>query len=132
MEKYVILAFSSYCCTNDLQVRGSSFPFTMKLKQLFHEDELRTISGRPKLTFTDATVKFLQNIQNCTHNSLRYKLTEDDLQSISQPFNAKGDGTCIEHEESKEDDEGEEIVQPDDTDSSLLPERLQNYSFKPI
>jgi hypothetical protein len=115
----------------------------MKLRQLFHEDELRELSGTPKLTFTDATVNFLQNIQNCAHNSLWYKLTKDDLQSVTQPFDAKGDGTCSEHDVSKEDDEYEEmsyelfmehcdILHADDTNASLFPEQLQNYSFKPI
>lgn len=87
MEDYsqcMLLIFHSYRskkCLEPLQP-WLRFPFVMKLRELNATDHLRASNGEMKRKFSKRNLDFLQNIQDCGYNSMRYKLTTDDLQSV--------------------------------------------------
>jgi hypothetical protein len=87
---------------------------------------------------------FLQNIQNCAHNSLRYKVGTDDLQSVTECLRPEQAETCSQDENHAEEFEDEEDVpyelfmeyvdekERDDHDPCLFYHELSDYSFQPI
>ena len=83
-----------------------TFPYTHKLREVYEEDKaIRQAGGEPRL-FTESNTKFLQNIQNAAHNSLRYKIKTDDLGAQTIPFETEE--TCNLRGDTQEDDNGEE------------------------
>ena len=59
---------------------------------------------------TKRNLTLLQNIQNCAHNSLRYKVGKDDLQSVTECFRPEQAETCDHAENHAEEPEVEEDV----------------------
>ena len=89
MEQYaesMLLLFHSYRGLMDLQpvVSNDRFPFVMKIRELNVEDDVRQAYGENKRVFNSRNLSFLQNIQNSTRNSLRYKLDIVAVQSNRQ------------------------------------------------
>jgi hypothetical protein len=96
--------------------------------------------------FTVDNELFLQNLQDCAYNSMRYKVPEDDLQSRTVPFhdpNQKNDTTV--RNDSDEESEAESIElndldecqifmnrppDPDDSNTDLLGQKLHALSFR--
>jgi hypothetical protein len=75
MEDYaewILLLFHSYCQKEDLKPLHpwTSYPYIMKLRELNAVDFSLDHAGDAKRVFTDRNMEFLQNIQNCTHNSI--------------------------------------------------------------
>ena len=149
MEDYaewILLLFHSYRQKEDLKPLHpwTSYPHIVKLRELNAVDFSLDHAGDAKRVFTDRNVDFLQNIQNCAHNSMRYKLNTDDLQSVTIPFKPSELPTLDEGEVGVEEEE-EYVEIPyhlflqhcddddvDDTDPTLLLGKLQKFSFKPI
>ena len=131
-------------CNN--KENDTMYPYTLKLQEI-HRNE----SGLPnhsKLVFTEKNVEFLQNIQNARHNSLRYKVECDALQSVTEPFKPDGED-CDEEDDDMPDEEDQDLEEPtnyedilaqqfdgstdlSDKDPDLLPEVMQNLSFGKI
>ena len=133
----------------DLQcTQSTKFPYTFRLRELYAQDEVRRITGDLPRVFTDSNLKFLQNVQNSAHNSLRYKNIFDDLRSCTDPFTPQHDDDVSLDEESDDEDEEDleamgyeyflrhlekEFSRPvHDTDSSLLFQTMKNFSLKHI
>lgn len=149
MEQYaewMLLLLHSYRSLKDLSpvMSNTRFPFVMKLRELSNDDRMRQTLGRDSRMFNERNLRFLQNIQNSAHNSLRYKMTTDDLQSVTDPFSVRAIDSCDQLEE--EDDEEEwndemsyellldncEPADLNDSDSRFLSLGLDTYSFKPL
>jgi hypothetical protein len=122
-----------------------SFPFTRKLQEVYRKDEARKERRLRPRVFTDENVQFLQNIQDCGYNSMRYKLKEDDLQSATVPFTTDDMDLMTNNEDGDESDteydtatyewfslyfEDDEEVDVTDSDSDFLTLGLQKFSFK--
>ena len=110
MEEYaytMLLLFHHYRSHEDLlpSVTAGSFPYVMKLREIYkHEVQLQS-GGVPKRVFSERNLTLLQNIQNCAHNSLRYKVGKDDLQSVTECFQPEQAETCDHAENHAEDPE---------------------------
>jgi hypothetical protein len=135
MEEYahtMLLLFHRYHSHKDLHpsVTAGSFPYVTKLPEIYEHEVL--LESVPKYVFTERNLTFLQNIQNCAHNSLRYKVGKDDLQSVTE---------CFRPEQEFEDEEDvpyelfmeyvDETAQ-DDRDPLLFHRNPSDYSFQPI
>jgi hypothetical protein len=60
-----------------------------------HSDEtIRQAVGLPLDLFGDPNLEYLQNIQNCALNSMRYKVGEDDLQSVTRCYTPQQTWVC--------------------------------------
>ena len=66
-----------------------------------HKDEHRPRAK--KVVFSDRNVTFLQNLQNCRSNTLRYKAKDDPLTKNTKPYVSET------QEEEKEEDDDDEI-----------------------
>ena len=123
---------------------NNRFPFVVKLRELSSDDEIRQNHGEDRHLFTERNLRFLQNIQNSAHNSLRYKMGTDDLQSDTHPFSAKPVDMCDKsQEEDDEEEENDEVPYElvldncdasdlNDSDPTFFSLKLENYSFKPL
>lgn len=112
MEIYaqlVLALFLPHRCLSDLQSTGTH-PFTKKLRQVNSLDTLNVRNGIPPVVFSDENLQFLQNIQDCAYNSMRYKVGKDILQSETEPF-TNYDGA----EEATEDNEDDSDDIPEDS-----------------
>jgi hypothetical protein len=147
MEEYaytMLLLFHHYRSHEDLlpAVTAASFPYVMKLREIYEHEVL--LESVPKHVFTERNMTFLQNIQNCAHNSLRYKVGTDDLQSVTECFRPEQVETCNQDENQAQEFEDEEDVpyelfmeyvdekERDDHDPFLFHHELSDYSFQPI
>lgn len=123
------------------------FPYTTKLQEIFEDESPLCDAGR--IVFTKKNSEFLQNIQDARHNSLRYKIKGDALQSCTEPFNPKGGFRKDEDCEDEEEEEAEEECEPttyedllaqqfdgpvdlNDQDPEFLAHTIQNLSFGAI
>ena len=79
-----------------------------KLRVIYEHEVL--LQSVPKHVFKERNLTFLQNIQNCAHNSLRYKVGTDDLQSVTECFRPEQVETCNQDENQAEEFEDEEDV----------------------
>ena len=151
METYaelVLTLFHPHRSPEDLKVAYNTiYPFTMKLREVFEEDEARVLRYNLKpIVFTPQNVQFLDNMQNTARNALRYKIKNDDLQSCTLPMPI-GSGDFISdrlqkddiEEELDVDEEGYEMflqylddveeTPANDKDPTCLRECLQGFSF---
>jgi hypothetical protein len=149
MEQYaewMLLPLHSYRDVTDLSPVApiGRFSYGMKLREIHENDNLRDVAGHEKRVFNTRNLTFLQIIQNSAYNSLRYKVSTDDLQSITHVYSVKVFPTC-ENVEENDDEEEETDELPyevlldhcdsealNDADAHFLPNQLQNYSFKPL
>jgi len=152
MEIYaqlVLALFLPHRCLADLKstnLHGRDTPFTMKLREVQQSDMSRERSRLIPIVFNDENLQFLQNIQDCAHNSMRYKIKNDDLQSVTVPFT---DFEDCEDSTDFDDDEDEALADdqsaynmfldyvqqnadPNDANPSFLRNSLKNMSFRPI
>jgi hypothetical protein len=91
MEEYaelVLTMFYSYRSHANFVPNGpgGNFPFVQKFREIYQNEASAAIAGQLKRVFTDCNIKFLQNVQNCAYNSRRYKVENDDLQSLTASF----------------------------------------------
>ena len=95
MEIYsqlVLTLFVPHRCVEDLkETRDGKTLFTVKLQQEYAADRRRRACGEPPLLFTDANENYLKNVQNAAHNSLHYKISEDELQATTVPLQTEDD-----------------------------------------
>jgi hypothetical protein len=146
MEQYaewMLLLFYSYRCSTDLCPRVSigKFRCVVKLREVYADDKAREVLGDKKLVFTARNLSILQNIQNSSYNSLRYKCSSDDLQSVTHSFCVKVSDTselAEEHDDEEESNDCEAFLDHcdaeniNDCNSSYLPMKLDNFSFRPL
>ena len=149
MEQYaelVLLLYYPYRSSADLRpLQSTGFrPFTMKLREVNASDHIQIRRKRKPLIFSQENTTFLQNIQNSTYNSLRYKVPTDDLQSETTPFVDENSTTTPGDEpEDVEQDQQDDFdydqflnhVTPSDVtdlDPAYLPEKLQDFPFSPM
>ena len=110
MEKYsqlVLTLLVPHRSSCDLQLASElTYPYTHMLRKLYSEDSVRKSSGEQPWIFSEENMTFLQNIQNCRHNSLRYKVQTDDLAGCTVPFenpDAEADSGLYNVDEVEED-----------------------------
>jgi hypothetical protein len=149
MEEYactMLLLFHRYRSHEDFlpSVTAGSFPHVMKLREIYEHEVVLQSVGVPKHVFSERNLTLLENIQNCAHNSLRYKVGKDDLQSVTECFRPEQAETCDHAENHAEEPEDEEDVPyelfmeyvdeeaQDDRDPLLFHRNLSDYSFQPI
>lgn len=147
--KFMLLLFYPYRRQKDLEPLQpwTSWPYVMKLREVNASDYVRRSRGDEPFVFKDRNTEFMQNMQNCAHNSTRYKLGTDDLQSSTTCFDVK-DATLnfdADEEDDEDDDSDDEDDMPyevfldyveeadaNDHDATLFPLHLQKYSFKSL
>jgi hypothetical protein len=112
--------FLPHRCLSDLQ-EGNTKPFTTKLRQINALDISAYRRNEVPVIFSDENLHFLQNIQDCAYNSMRYKIGDDALQSITEPF-TNFDG-C---EDATNDNEDDDEVEHDDTAYKLFMEFMDS------
>ena len=77
--------------------------------------------GEDPVLFSDDNTFFLQNIQNCRSNTLRYKVNQDELQQMTRPYD------CPNAEiRNAEEEEEEEQVAIEETPYEAFAEILEN------
>jgi len=136
MEEYallVLLLFLPFRNINDLMpsISVPKYPHLYKLREVH------------VLLLGEKEQRFLQNIQDSGYNSMRYKVKNDDLQSVTVPF--KCDKKDWEHDDEEDEEEEEETcpynvvleniddIDPHDTDPTFLPQVLnKKFSFDQI
>ena len=124
----------------------AEFQYAHKLRQIFYDDKAVSAAGGEPLFFKECNTDFLQNIQNCRHNCLRYKVTSDELACSTDPFQNPDCAIEAHDTESESDDEEDnvgyedflqeledEFERPvnDDNPDYLFP-TLKNFSFQRI
>ena len=149
MENYaqlVLHLFGHYRFLDDLRMVDSlPFPHTRLLQSVYAADS-NNRCPQTKFIFTNKNMSYLQNIQDSAYNSLRYKLGEDALQHETHPFCDDCPELCEEDDELDEDSDSEAIEEDDynhlmeqiapderdnfDEDPALIPQKMQNFSFK--
>ena len=76
----------------DLKVsNGGRFEYLLRLRQVYEDDECTRVTGGEPILFTSDNKRYLQNIQTCTHNCLRYKVSSDQLQKGTEAFSLRSD-----------------------------------------
>lgn len=150
METYarlVLTLFLPFRNKEDLMTNDATFPFTRKLREIFEYEEDSLEEGVEQVVFREENVTFLQNIQDCAYNSLRYKLEKDDLARNTEAFvdpnmtQAERDQQEKEEEEEEEDESdpiddilhelnGDDVHDPTDTDPAYLRSKLQDLTFE--
>jgi hypothetical protein len=125
------------------------FPYTTKLQEIYNTDVLRMRDNKAPLVFTVDNERYLQNIQDCTHNCTRFKLDLDDLNTCTTHFH-NPDELVVDPELDSDDEEEEEVLpndicpyekfhnllqgiddtpDSDNQDPSMLPKTLNNFDF---
>jgi len=118
-------------------------PFTMKFRELKEADHEAEMLDRPAKVITPENLQFMQNIQDCAYNSLRYKPGDDDLQSATAPFCTGDAPTDAADDSDEEDDDSNDVPYDlfvdtlDDVDITdkfpdFLPKHMQGLSFNTI
>ena len=150
--QHVLTLFYPHRSAGDLQVSDVRYPYVMKMREVFEEDEDRRLRGEIPILFTDANCQFLQNIQNAARNSLRYKIENDELQGVTIPFKTGKDvfygDEDFEDDRQQEEEEEEDETNPyedflelidsqyevptNDKDPDVLPQVLQHLSFETL
>ena len=133
----------------DLQVGVGATPYTFKFRDMFIADQQCKQRGETPMMFTNENLRFLQNMQSCGRNSIRYKINQDDLQSETVAWRPKdGDGfeDSYNHEQEETLDDEEVIPyetflnglddsfqqNPNDEDPEYLPGCLHNFALDTI
>ena len=112
MEKYAKAALCllmPHRSVDDLKSTGTVGRYTKRLQEQYDMDMQLKTAGRKQQMFTDSNIDFLQNIQSCGRNSLRYKIESDELQECTEPWKRADRVTG-------EDSDDYEDVQDDDED----------------
>jgi hypothetical protein len=127
MEDYaltVLALFHSYRCKSDLQPPAYSgpFPYVTKLREIYSVEFRRCVTLPTTSVFSDRNTAFLQNIQTCAYNSLRYSVGEDDLASKTHCFQPTGDSPCV------VDDINDNINSDDDNNDDTTYELLMSFT----
>ena len=148
MENYaqlVLHLFAHYRHISEIELADNNFPHTSLLQQVWDCDS--QLGEKSKHIFTAKTMQYLQNIQDSAYNSLRYKIGADALQRVTKPFcEDECPDLCDEHDADDDDEEIKgleendynllmEQIAPDerdnfDEDPTLIPAKMQNFSFK--
>lgn len=146
-SKRVLTFMLPHRCLSDLQDgSGRSFPYVRKLQDVFRSDQKRISSGSKPVLFTQRNIQFLQNIQDCARNSLRYKVKVDDLENGTQAYHPDGANHKDTFEEEEQHDELEEDAyyemfleqfgdlenthDPADLDPTRLEAKLSDFNLK--
>ena len=151
MDTYAQLALTllvPHRCSKDLRdLSHTDFQYTHKLRKIFYDDKAISATGGEPLLFKNCNTDFLQNIQNCRHNCLRYKVSSDELACSTDAFRNPDCAleTHADESDSEEDDEEnlgyEEFLQEledeferpvHDDDPDYLFSTLKNFSFQRI
>lgn len=133
-------------CAADLQEEcPSGFKYAEKLRTLWFDDQLKVSVGEEPTIFTKCNIRFLQNIQDSARNSIRFKIKEDELQSLTDPYIPAGvDLGQLEDEEDEdpvEDASYEEFLSmlgrqfnppPSDNDPEYFIPTMNHLNFKNI
>ena len=145
MEEYaqlVLCLFMPHRGKQDLMGEGS-FPYIRKFRQVHRSDMQRMSQGLEAQCFSEENTLFLQNLQNCRSNTLRYKITSDELAASTHPYGCPN-GVDGDNHGEEEDTEVEEVayesfveqlnedydIQPNtDKEPSFLNETLRNFKF---
>ena len=133
---------------NDIQSKtATKFKHTHKLQEVYQSDEYRKTQGLQPVFFTEKNIVFSQNIQNARSNSLRFKLGEDELSSLTEPYVSPNSTGHENNEEEKVEEEPEatyeefsQLLEEDgvqinsvfDSDPKYLPEYMNEFRFDPI
>ena len=133
--------------SEDLQIPGNH-PYTMKLRETYTREMRDRKRGKPPKVFTDAHMAFLQNVQDCRANSLRYKLKGDELERRTVPYQNElpdSDDEAGDDDDDDDDDNDDmayeafmdqlttEHVPPStDEDPSFLGASMRNFKFTKI
>lgn len=148
MEVYAQVVMTLLCphrSKADLQVTGNR-PYAMKLRATYKKEMRDRDKGIPPRVFTEAHMQFLQNVQNCRANSLRYKLKGDELERRTVPYENELADSGDEKDDDEEEDDGDEIdyeafmdqlgdeqmAPSTDEDASFLPASMKNFRFSKI
>jgi hypothetical protein len=150
MEIYaqeILVLLLPHRCLDDLKSSRSpnTKPFTMKLREVNESDLQKQANEEEPIIFKSDNLDFLQNIQDGAYNSLRYKVGEHDLASVTVPFNnyegAEEATSDVEdkEEQQKNADTAYKIflqllddIDHNDTDPSRLSNSLHAFSFRNI
>jgi hypothetical protein len=141
----VLTMFHSYRSHANFVPNGAAgnFPFVQKFHEIYQNEAYAAVAGQPKRVFTDPNIKFLQNVQNCAYNSLRYKVENDDLQSVTACFCPNECGNDpIDGNNSESDDEDNAIYEVfldhcdtnnlNDNDPTAISQYLEDFNLKAI
>ena len=150
MEVYaqlVLCLFMPHRSRDDITVAGSPFPCTEKLQEVWNVEEGHRSRGENDRirVFTTEHTTFLQNLQNCRSNSLRYKVQNDPLSKETEPYNSPNAPDRADEDDTEEDTEpditaydefvnclenslGQSTTTNDDRE--FLPEALRNFDFQ--
>ena len=148
METYaeaVLTLLMPHRCREDLILGYGSCKrtFTQRLQKVYqHDMELRD-QDLDELMFTEQSEVFLQNIQDCAYNSMRYKTKGDDLERRTNPFECDPAYKDNEEEKAEEDDDIYEPFEflleqmPDfdektDALATHLPNYMKNFNFSHV
>lgn len=148
MEVYsqvVMTLLLSHRSSEDLQIPGNR-PYTMKLRQTYKKEMRDRNKGIPPKVFTEAHMQFLQNLQNCRANSLRYKVKGDELERRTVPYEnelADSDDENDDEDDNDDDDDiayeafmdqltSEQVPPSTDEDPSFLGASMTNFKFTKI
>ena len=117
------------------------FKYVRKFRQVYTSE----ITTRSLQVFTERNIAFLQNLQDCRSNSLRFKSIGDPLEEVTMAYQSpnsdKDDWNIEEEDEDEEETSYEEFLSlieqrydsTDDTTDHLpehLPRKLQEFNFK--
>ena len=148
MEEYaqlVLTLFLPHRHAGDLKVSWATpFPYVHKLQEVYQRDVMAKRWGEPMVVFTDQNTNFLQNLQNCRSNSLRYKMNGDELSNCTVPYQSPNpqdaDNNFQEEEEPEIEETAYELFKHQieqevvcgsttDNDPEFLNSTLQNFTF---
>jgi len=146
MEKYAELVLgllSAYRGPDDFMPEDRSISMYRCVHRL-QEIYIQEFTEGPRIVFTEENMRFLQNIQDAAYNSMRFRVKNDELHTVTEPF--KGDGLVFDNQE-EESDEEEELEEQcpydvildymDDNDTTdedpvCLPQHMSDFSFVEI
>lgn len=147
MEEYALLVLSLFMphrsCHDLKAVGATSYPHLHKIREVYLRDQMRKARGETPVVFTVQNVTFLQNLQNCRSNTLRFKITDDELTrgtvAYSSPNPQDGDEEGQEAEEEIEETAYEQFAEMleqefnappgTDLDPAFLNASLRNFKF---
>ncbi|CAB9508765.1 hypothetical protein SEMRO_359_G126160.1 [Seminavis robusta] len=118
-------------------------PYTNKLREVYNDDETKRQQDDMPTVFTDENIRFLQNLQDCAHNFTRHKVSNDDLQSVTEAYCPPDCVRVQEQDDDSDEEEGSDDIpfpsffnqlDEDVTDEEFmfLEATMQGYSFDSI
>ena len=130
----------------DLMVGVDGTPYTLRFREVYERDQLAKSRGEEVFMFTDDNMRFLQNIQSCGQNSMRYKV--DKKRTVAwRPEIGDTDDSEEGYNSTQEDEEHDEVTpyetflegidynlqdNPNDEDPEYMKSMLHNFTFEDI